>query len=33
MTIIETARLSGPDPQAYLADVVERFNDHGQPSQ
>ena len=28
MTIIETAKLSGHDPQAYLADVLARINDH-----
>jgi transposase len=28
MTIIETAKLSGRDPQAYLADVLARINDH-----
>ncbi len=28
MTIIETAKLSGLDPQAYLADVLGRINDH-----
>ena len=28
MTIIETAKLSGLDPQAYLADVLDRINDH-----
>ena len=28
MTIIETAKLSGLDPQAYLADVLARINDH-----
>jgi transposase len=28
MTIIETAKLSGLDPEAYLADIVARINDH-----
>ena len=28
MTIIETAKLSGLDPEAYLADVLARINDH-----
>ena len=28
MTIIETAKLSGLDPQAYLADILGRINDH-----
>lgn len=28
MTIIETAKLSGLDPQAYLADVLARINDN-----
>jgi transposase len=28
MTIIEAAKLSGLDPQAYLADVLARINDH-----
>jgi transposase len=28
MTIIETAKLNGLDPQAYLADVLDRINDH-----
>jgi transposase len=28
MTIIETAKLNGLNPQAYLADVLERINDH-----
>ena len=28
MTIIETAKLAGLDPQAYLADVLDRINDH-----
>lgn len=28
MTIIETAKLSGLDPQAYLADVFARIQDH-----
>ena len=28
MTVIEAAKLSGLDPQAYLADVLDRINDH-----
>ena len=28
MTVIETAKLNGLDPQAYLADVFERIHDH-----
>ena len=28
MTIIETAKLSGLNPEAYLADVLARINDH-----
>ena len=28
MTIIETAKMNGLDPQAYLADVLDRVNDH-----
>lgn len=28
MTIIETAKLNGLDPQAYLADVLDRIQDH-----
>lgn len=28
MTIIESAKLSGFDPQVYLADVLARINDH-----
>ena len=28
MTIIETAKLKGLDPQAYLADVLDRIHDH-----
>lgn len=28
MTIIETAKLSGLDPEAYLADILARINDH-----
>lgn len=28
MTLIETAKMSGLDPQAYLADVLARINDH-----
>ncbi len=28
MTIIETAKLSGLNPEDYLADVLARINDH-----
>ena len=28
MTVIETAKLNGVDPQAYLADVLDRIHDH-----
>jgi len=28
MTIIETAKLNGLDPQAWLADVFDRIHDH-----
>ena len=28
MTIIETAKLNGLDPQAYLADILNRIHDH-----
>lgn len=28
MTIIETAKLNSLDPQAYLADILDRINDH-----
>jgi transposase len=28
MTIIETAKINGVDPQAYLADVLDRIHDH-----
>jgi transposase len=28
MTIIETAKMNGLNPQTYLADVLERINDH-----
>jgi transposase len=28
MTIIETAKMSGLDPQAYLADLLDRIHDH-----
>ena len=27
-TLIETAKLNGIDPQAWLADVLRRINDH-----
>jgi transposase len=28
MTVIETAKLNGLDPQAYLADILNRIHDH-----
>jgi transposase len=28
MTLIETVKLSGHNPEAYLADVLARINDH-----
>lgn len=28
MTIIETDKMNGPNPQAYLADVLDRIQDH-----
>lgn len=28
MTIIETAKMSGLNPEAFLADVLARVNDH-----
>ena len=28
MTIIETAKFNGLDPQAYLADIFARIHDH-----
>ncbi len=28
MTVIETAKLSGLNPEAYLADVLARIRDH-----
>ncbi len=28
MTIIETAKMNGLDPQAYLADILARIQDH-----
>jgi len=28
MTIIETAKMNCIDPQAYLADVLDRIHDH-----
>ena len=31
MTLIESAKMSGLDPQAYLADVLARINDHISP--
>ena len=31
MTIIETAKMNGLDPQAYLTDVLDRIHDHMNP--
>lgn len=31
MTIIETAKMSGLNPEAYLADILARINDHMNP--
>lgn len=31
MTIIETAKMNGVDPQAYLADILDRIHDHMNP--
>lgn len=31
MTIIETAKMNGLDPQAYLADILDRIHDHMNP--
>jgi transposase len=28
MTLIETAKMNGLDPQAYLADLLDRIHDH-----
>ena len=28
VTVIETAKLNGLDPQAYLADILSRIQDH-----
>ena len=28
VTIIETAKFNGPDPQAYLTDIFARIHDH-----
>jgi transposase len=28
MTVVETAKLNGLDPQAYLADILDRIYDH-----
>ena len=28
LTLIETAKMNGLDPQAYLADVLARIHDH-----
>ncbi len=31
MTVIETAKLSGCNPEAYLADILGRINEHPNP--
>ena len=31
LTIIESAKMSGLNPEAYLADVLARINDHMNP--
>ena len=31
MTLIETAKMSGLNPEAYLADILARINDHMNP--
>ena len=31
MTLIESAKLNGLNPQAYLSDVLARINDHIAP--
>ncbi|WP_055664193.1 transposase domain-containing protein, partial [Jannaschia seosinensis] len=28
MTLIESAKMNGLDPQAYLADILDRIHDH-----
>lgn len=28
MTVIETAKLNGLDPHAYLADILDRIHEH-----
>ena len=28
MTLIETAKMNGLDPQAWLADILDRIHDH-----
>lgn len=28
LTVIETAKMNGLDPQAYLADILDRIHDH-----
>lgn len=28
LTIVETAKMNGLDPQAYLTDILSRINDH-----
>jgi len=28
MTVIETAKMNGRDPQAYLTDILSRIHDH-----
>jgi transposase len=28
LTVIETAKMNGLEPQAYLADVLDRIHDH-----
>ncbi|RDD91838.1 hypothetical protein DTW92_20850, partial [Paracoccus pantotrophus] len=32
MTIVETAKMNGLDPQAYLADILARIHDHSKRS-
>jgi transposase len=31
LTLIETAKMNGLDPQAWLTDVLDRIHDHKQP--
>ena len=31
MTVIETAKLSGCNPEAYLSDILGRISDHPNP--